>query len=639
MSRTWYMLAVAFVILSCISTSVSQITLSTPPPDDPDSDDCTIYKNWTQPETCSYVKENADACEGGGYFLWSRYVECSNGTVARVFVIIGATAYLLAIFIMLSAAGDDFFSPSVAGIVNHLKISESIAGVTFLAFGNGAPDVFSSIASVLSTSKPQANLALGELLGGNVFVTCMVTATIILTSPFEVDAISTTRDLIFFIVTAGWILFVFLYSDNLSIWEPIVALVIYAVYVVTVIVIEKSVKKKKKERALSSARSIRAASRNNIVVPSINILADAVERIESAEQPQELRSDRLSVTSSDKRNSIVNQSIFPPIDLAKAFGHESEEDDEDEVVILHGHVYRGEEARSRACSTAPPPIQNDGWSSIAHDLIDHLRSVPTKEEWSEMNLVDKIMAILRIIPLFILKATVPLSENSWSKAVALLHSIIAPSCFLFCIKLLGMKLPYGGPGLWLYGLILSVILVVLVIIFTKFTEEPRFYKEVYSYLGFIMAIAWIYMAAAEVVNVVTMIGIISGIPHEVLGLTILAWSNSIGDLIADVSVVKQGYPRMAMAAAIGGPLFNLLVGFGLPFTIALMKKNVKIAITFTPTFHLLILFLGISLFTLLIGIFVQKFYVRRPFALVLIGIYVCFMIMVILDETNTVVWN
>ncbi|VDK59446.1 unnamed protein product [Cylicostephanus goldi] len=56
---------------------------------------------------------------------------------------------------------------------------------------------------------------------------------------------------------------------------------------------------------------------------------------------------------------------------------------------------------------------------------------------------------------------------------------------------------------------------------------------------------------------------------QVLGLTILAWSNSIGDLIADISVVKQGYPRMAMAAAIGGPLFNLLIGFGLPFLIAI----------------------------------------------------------------------
>ena len=71
-----------------------------------------------------------------------------------------------------------------------------------------------------------------------------------------------------------------------------------------------------------------------------------------------------------------------------------------------------------------------------------------------------------------------------------------------------------------------------------------------------MSIAWFYLISSEVVNVVTMLGVVSRVSHEVLGLTILAWSNSIGDLIADVSVVKQGYPRMAMAAAIGGPLFS-----------------------------------------------------------------------------------
>lgn len=34
-----------------------------------------------------------------------------------------------------------------------------------MAFGNGAPDIFGSIASILSTPRPKANLALGSLLG------------------------------------------------------------------------------------------------------------------------------------------------------------------------------------------------------------------------------------------------------------------------------------------------------------------------------------------------------------------------------------------------------------------------------------------------------------------------------------------
>lgn len=37
----------------------------------------------------------------------------------------------------------------------------------------------------------------------------------------------------------------------------------------------------------------------------------------------------------------------------------------------------------------------------------------------------------------------------------------------------------------------------------------------------------------------------------------MAWSNSIGDLVADISVARQGFPQMAASAAIGGPLFSM----------------------------------------------------------------------------------
>lgn len=73
-----------------------------------------------------------------------------------------------------------------------------------------------------------------------------------------------------------------------------------------------------------------------------------------------------------------------------------------------------------------------------------------------------------------------------------------------------------------------------------------------------MSIAWIYATSNEIVSVVTMIGVVTGLSMELLGLTIMAWSNCIGDIVADVAVVKQGFPKMAMAAAIGGPLFSEL---------------------------------------------------------------------------------
>ncbi len=52
-----------------------------------------------------------------------------------------------------------------------------------------------------------------------------------------------------------------------------------------------------------------------------------------------------------------------------------------------------------------------------------------------------------------------------------------------------------------------------------------------------------------------------------MGLTVLTWGNSIGDMIADVSVSKRGYAKMGISAAIGGPTLNVLIGVGLGTTI------------------------------------------------------------------------
>lgn len=48
-----------------------------------------------------------------------------------------------------------------------------------------------------------------------------------------------------------------------------------------------------------------------------------------------------------------------------------------------------------------------------------------------------------------------------------------------------------------------------------------------------------------------------------LGFTVLAWGNSIGDLMANLSIAKKGYAEMAMTGCYAAPLFNLLLGLGL----------------------------------------------------------------------------
>lgn len=63
--------------------------------------------------------------------------------------------------------------------------------------------------------------------------------------------------------------------------------------------------------------------------------------------------------------------------------------------------------------------------------------------------------------------------------------------------------------------------------------------------------------AEEVVSVLAAFGVITNLTHSMLGLSILAWGNSVGDLIANITLANQGYQQMAFAACFGGPMLSM----------------------------------------------------------------------------------
>lgn len=46
---------------------------------------------------------------------------------------------------MLASTAEKYISPALENITNYLKISETLAGVTLVALGNGCPDVITAI--------------------------------------------------------------------------------------------------------------------------------------------------------------------------------------------------------------------------------------------------------------------------------------------------------------------------------------------------------------------------------------------------------------------------------------------------------------------------------------------------------------
>lgn len=124
----------------------------------------------------------------------------------------------------------------------------------------------------------------------------------------------------------------------------------------------------------------------------------------------------------------------------------------------------------------------------------------------------------------------------------------------------------------MYSLTISLLLLAFVLLTTTPNRPPR-WRQVLCFLGFAVAIAWISTIANEVVGVLRTLGVILNMSDAILGLTIFAVGNSLGDLVADITVARLGFPIMALSACFGGPMLNILLGIGLSGTYMILTKG------------------------------------------------------------------
>ena len=155
------------------------------------------------------------------------------------------------LFGAIGIAASDFFCPNLATLSQTLRMSESMAGVTFLALGNGSPDLFSTFSAMRVGS---GSLAIGELIGAALFITSVVAGSMAIVNPFKVSRKSFLRDALFF---AGAVAFsVGLLADGkITVWETSGMVGYYIVYVgVVVMVTWYWGKRSKRRRTESRAR-------------------------------------------------------------------------------------------------------------------------------------------------------------------------------------------------------------------------------------------------------------------------------------------------------------------------------------------------------------------------------------------------
>ena len=96
-------------------------------------------------------------------------------SVGKNFVMMPLALLLIVIAMWnLGSTADAYLSPALEAISDKLQCSESLAGVTLLALGNGAPDIFSAIAA--GGDEDGLNLQVSSLIGSSFFIACVVMA-------------------------------------------------------------------------------------------------------------------------------------------------------------------------------------------------------------------------------------------------------------------------------------------------------------------------------------------------------------------------------------------------------------------------------------------------------------------------------
>ena len=117
--------------------------------------------------------------------------------------------------------------------------------------------------------------------------------------------------------------------------------------------------------------------------------------------------------------------------------------------------------------------------------------------------------------------------------------------------------------LMLISLLSSLCILAIILGTTNITNRPPHWRFLLCFVGFVVSIAWISTIANEVVGVIKTIGVVLDMSDAILGLTVFAVGNSLGDLVANITVARLGYPVMALSACFGGPMLNILLGIGL----------------------------------------------------------------------------
>ncbi|CEP14885.1 hypothetical protein [Parasitella parasitica] len=219
------------------------------------------------------------------------------------------------------------------------------------------------------------------------------------------------------------------------------------------------------------------------------------------------------------------------------------------------------------------------------------------------------------------------TKQGWNKQLLMIQCVIS-TAFILGVFTANKLIPsFGIPVMLVAGIALACYI-------NKSTSgnEPPSWFWMLSFVGFFVALNWIFLLANEVVGLLQAIGQILSISEAIMGLTVFALGNSVGDFVANTAIAKMGFPTMAISACYAGPLLNMVLGVGISSSYQLWKTGGSYRLDIAPTIIVSSVGLLTVLMSTLVAVSVNRYRVTKQLGWWMVTVYcVCSAINLLLE--------
>ena len=537
-------------------------------------------------------------------------------------------------FYMLSSTANKYLSSSLTIISDKFGLSQNISAMTLLAFGNGAPDVISSIVASGNNSVEGLGLSIGALLGSGMVITTIVFSLVICFSKNGVKVIPKMfiRECVFYLFSLI-ILCLFALDGVIYIWESCLFIGIYFINLLAALYIEKSRRNEIKNKD---------PQKKALTHSTINEFNETASS--SSNESEDSNNDDNMYESRDRKQTQIYNLEITVEDIALIANKGSifrKHTDED--LLENNYTEMNIEAlsdlvdeRKKTLTVIKQSNKKENKNNIKNlaknpgilfRIKRHYFNI--LDEFSNLSTLKQIIYIIELPFLIIRDLSIPaVEEKKYNKYIFVLFPILSCLAVITLMNLWTIVL-----SKWYIITIIAIVAIIFtfILIATCFKDNLPKHILLFCFLNFAISVVWIWASSNLLVDILNFIGITFNIPRPFLGLTLLAIGNSAPDTSLNCSLAKNGYGEMAVAGTFAGPLFNLLIGLG----VSLLQQTIrlgKVEINFFDRKNIVNLIgfglLFLNILSMLIISKITKFHLNRVCALVATLIFITYLVLI-----------